>query len=74
MEQYIKKVKSVAVRDEDGTFSLFEVGKSGVLEIEEHSAKGEGDKWYYDVITENEVIRLFDFLEVRFTKAEKEIF
>lgn len=73
MEQYTKKVKSLAVRDEDGTFSLFEVGKSGVLEIEEHSAKGNGDKWYYDVIREDEIIRVFDFLEVRFTKEKKEI-
>jgi len=64
----MEKVKSVCIKNEEGEHELYEVGKNGVIEITEHSAKGEGDKWFYDVITEKEVIRVFDFIEVRLTK------
>lgn len=30
-------------------WSIYTVGKGGVKEIQEHSAAGEGDKWFYDV-------------------------
>lgn len=35
------------------------VGKNGVIEIEEHAAQGSGDKWYYDIIYKEEIIRIF---------------
>lgn len=34
--------------------------------IEEHRAAGEGDRWYYDIhLSDGEIIRIFDPLEVR---------
>jgi len=45
--------------------------------IEEHPARGEGDKWFYDVYTENDdgfrrVIRVFDPLEVELQPEDEE--
>ena len=43
------------------------VGKHGVTRIIEHSAKGEGDKWYYDLhYKDKSMLRVFDFSEVKF--------
>lgn len=42
-------------------FDTYKLGVHGVIEIKEHAAQGEGDKWYYDVITEDGVlIRVFN--------------
>jgi hypothetical protein len=43
------------------TFTHNIVGVNGCIEIEEHPAKGEGDKWYYDIHFENgTVVRTFN--------------
>lgn len=43
------------------------VGEKGVLEIKEHCAAGEGDKWYYDIVHEDgTVIRTFNPCRVIF--------
>lgn len=43
------------------------VGEDGVTKIEEHSAQGEGDKWYYDVHYDNgEMLRLFNVNQVSY--------
>jgi len=36
--------------------------------IEEHPARGDGDKWFYDIYDKPEgvIIRIFDPVEVRF--------
>jgi hypothetical protein len=42
-------------------------GKQGVTKIEEHSAQGEGDKWYYDIyVDDGKVIRVFNPVQVVF--------
>ena len=41
------------------------VGINGIKEIQEHSARGEGDKWFYDVIyNDGSIVRFFEFLRV----------
>ena len=45
----------------DSKEEVFKVGSQGVKEILEHKAQGEGDRWYYDVIYENnKCYRCFD--------------
>lgn len=46
----------------------YKVGEKEVYKIEEHSARGEGDKWYYDVHfnTSPKMFRLFEFHSVIF--------
>ena len=45
---------------------MFVLGEQGVTQILEHSAAGDGDKWYYDVLInrisggEPKVTRIFD--------------
>lgn len=53
---------------EDGeAFCGWEVGKHGVIRIEEHRAQGEGDRWYYDVFLDTgEKHRIFNPNEVIF--------
>lgn len=51
----------------------FVVGEKGVVEIIEHVAGGEGDKWYYDIVFEDDsVTRLFNPNEVTFEKIKTE--
>lgn len=53
------------VTDSDSTFF---VGSEGVVEIKEHSAQGEGDRWFYDVhFQAGQVRRLFEPKQVYFT-------
>ena len=45
--------------------------------IEEHGARGEGDKWFYDIFGAdddgaNVVVRIFDPLEVRYRQEEQD--
>lgn len=62
----MREIKSVSYIDDHGLENTYTVGKYGVIKIEGHSAQGEGDKWYYDIITEKEIIRLFNFSRVTF--------
>lgn len=49
----------------------YEVEAEGVTAILQHPAQGEGDKWYYDVIYQNElVIRVFNAVTVGFSTKE----
>ena len=41
------KITGIVWRDDHGMDSSYSVGYSGVTEIEEHAAQGDGDKWYY---------------------------
>ena len=59
-----KTIKELIINKETG--EKYEVGKNGVLKIEEYSARGEGDEWFYDVITEKHTYRLFKFEMVIF--------
>ena len=58
-------ITSISYRDDHNRTNTYTVGECGVTEIVCHSSKGEGDKWYYDVIREdNTVERLFSFENV----------
>lgn len=50
------------------------VGVAGVVNIVEHQAGGEGDKWFYDVHYDNgQVLRVFHPHEVVFTPKKPSI-
>ena len=60
-------IKKIEYKDDHEQTCSYTVGVYGINKIEEHAAKGEGDKWYYDVYKEGgEVIRLFSFETVIF--------
>lgn len=54
-------------------FNTFDIGYTkGLVEITEHRAQGEGDKWYYDAIFEDgKVIRVFNPNQVQFNKENQ---
>ena len=62
-----KTIKKIEYKDDHGQICSYTVGVYGINRIEEHTAQGEGDKWYYDVYKEGgEVVRLFSFEAVLF--------
>lgn len=48
--------------DKDGYPGRKTVGVDDVVEISEHRAAGEGDKWYYDIVYEKDgaILRTFN--------------
>jgi len=54
----------------DEHYQTATVGIDGVLEIYQHAAAGEGDKWYYDICYENTTIRTFNPNRVIFENKE----
>ena len=49
------------------SYGWYTVGVDGCVSITEHSARGEGDRWYYDILFESgNIIRSFDFEQVEF--------
>ena len=49
------------------SYGWYTVGVNGCISITEHSARGEGDRWYYDIIFDDEkMIRVFSFEQVEF--------
>ncbi len=47
--------------DQGASYQIREVGTGGVERIVEHEARGEGDKWHYDVFYEDGTIeRIFN--------------
>jgi hypothetical protein len=70
-----RKINSVLFGDND----LARVGHNYysrmVKEIEQHAAQGEGDKWFYDIIFDNdEKLRVFNPVEVEFGKPTENSF
>ena len=62
-----KRVNKIYFQDEWGNPQEFTVGRNGIVEIKEHKAQGEGDKWFYDVIFEDgKIERLFSFNRVSY--------
>ena len=62
-------VQTLVETDDHGMDNTYTVGQHGVIEIVEHKAQGEGDKWYYDIeISGGEIIRKFSFKEVKYQK------
>ena len=61
------KPQSITVRDGHGMDNTITVGEYDVVEIVEHQAQGEGDKWYYDVkFKDGKIRRIFSFIEVSY--------
>jgi hypothetical protein len=53
-------IKRITYKDEYENPQEATVGKSNVVETIEHSAVGEGDKWYYDIVFEGgDTFRVF---------------
>ena len=50
------KIKEIKFKDNWGNPQNYKVGKD-VDKIIEHSARGEGDKWYYDIYFKNNEMR-----------------
>jgi len=66
-----KTIKQLSYTDDHGMTCTYSVGKDDVVKIVENRARGEGDKWYYDIERESyeggkETIRRFSFDEVIF--------
>ena len=36
--------------DLDGEYRIYKVGENEIVKINQHSAQGDGDKWYWEVI------------------------
>lgn len=69
---------SVLKTVENGTFSPDSMGVlKRVISITEHSAQGEGDKWYWDVVyTDKTMTRYFnvDSVDYELSDEDEEIF
>lgn len=63
---------------ENGTFSQDSMGVlQKVVSITEHSAQGEGDKWYWDVVFANKTMRRYfnvDSIDYELDEKDEEIF
>ena len=59
-------IKEVWYVDEHGNDMCFSITQPLVKKIIEHRAMGEGDKWFYDVVREQDTIRLFNPTKVVF--------
>ncbi len=70
-----RKIIELVVQAEDPGGYLYKVGQGNhermVTRIEEHSARGEGDKWYYDIhFDDGKMVRDFCPLAVTFGPEE----
>lgn len=59
-------IKEVWFVDEHGNDICFSTTQPHVKEIKEHEAMGEGDKWFYDIVREQDTIRIFNPTRVVF--------
>jgi len=70
MTDKIIKVLISGDNEENGT--IYRLGRTNIIEITEHSACKDGDKWFYDVHYEDGgVLRIFNPLNVVFEPEEK---
>lgn len=66
-EQAEGQIASIFLRDN----SLFEVGKNNIESIFQHSAGGEGDKWYWKVnFVNGDWIDIFEVISVHWKRNE----
>ena len=65
----MNEIKKLICGDNEENATIYEVGKHEVIGITEHRAQGEGDKWYYDVDSEIDLIRIFNPLRVEYKKG-----
>ena len=67
----MKKVNSISYHTKEGT-DFRQVDFLSVIDIVEHNAQGDGDKWYYDIIHKNgTVCRVFEPIIVVFEPVEE---
>lgn len=64
----MKTIKEIFYVDENGNDQCFSLSYPLVKEIVEHRAMGEGDKWFYDVVREQDTIRIFNPTRVVFVQ------
>lgn len=68
-------IKHVGYHDEYGNPQEVTVGKYGVKQIVQHSAQGEGDRWYYHIIFEdNRGLMIFDPKIVEYEKIDDGVY
>lgn len=78
------KIKNIAFIDENGNPNYYQIvskqkqeeldklKENYIVEIIEHQSRGEGDKWYYDVIFKDKSMqRLFNVNSVDFVEELK---
>jgi hypothetical protein len=66
------KVEKVCFIDDNGNPNYYMVRPEGAQEIIEHEARGEGDKWYYDIfLKDGRKIRLFKVDSVEYFNENK---
>lgn len=51
-------------------YDCYCVGIDGVIKIEENRARGEGDRWYYDVHFEDRIERVFNPVSIKIRKKD----
>jgi hypothetical protein len=60
------------INSQDGSPNFFRVGNGSVIKIKEHSAQGEGDRWFHEVYFENgDTQMIFNVIRVYKTKEGK---
>lgn len=53
-------------------YKKYKVGSDGVVSIVEHSARGDGDRWYYDVyFKDGHIERIFNVNKVFMVPSER---
>ena len=57
----MKQIKEIVFNDDRRNPITVRISQSNVLEIQEHQAAGEGDKWFWDIVYRNdEILRVFN--------------
>ena len=65
------KILELYTKDESGEIDLPWIAGKNCKSITQHSAQGEGDKWYYDVERlDGKIERLFNFESAVFAKEK----
>lgn len=69
----MEKFTITSIRFNSGSENLrYVVGETCIAEIKEHAARGEGDKWYWDVCLENgSVHRIFNPTDVFYKQTQQ---
>jgi hypothetical protein len=61
-----------SVTENSTGFDSAYIGYDNIINIEEHKAQGDGDKWYYDVFrSDGSIQRIFNPNQVYFIKEEQ---
>ena len=68
------RITKLGYHDENGNPQRAIIGMGGVKEISQHSAMGEGDKWYWEIVYEDgRITVVFDAKVVEHTPDKQEV-